>query len=165
MEGRASILLRGFQLSLRAALGATIAYALAEAFELPHPVYALVAAIVVTDLYPTETTNLGLQRLAATFIGAACGVLLWSAVEPREWVIGLGILIAMAICHVCNFSGGAKVAGFVSAVVLLSYGEHPWVHAWYRLSETILGIGVAWLISLVPRLIQLDKKPDKPPTT
>jgi hypothetical protein len=74
-------------------------------------------------------------------------------------------LIAMAICNVCNFSGGAKVAGFVSAVVLLSYGEHPWVHAWYRLSETILGIGVAWLISLVPRLIQLDEKSDKPPTT
>jgi hypothetical protein len=39
------------------------------------------------------------------------------------------------------------------------------MHAWYRLSETILGIGVAWLISLVPRLIQLDEKSDKPPTT
>lgn len=165
MEGRASTLVSGLQLSLRAALGATIAYALAKSFELPHPVYALVAAIVVTDLHATETRNLGLQRLAATFIGAACGVLLWSLVEPREWVIGLGILIAMAICYVCNFSGGAKVAGFVSAVVLLSYGEHPWAHAWYRLSETILGIAVAWLISLVPRLIQLDKTSEEPPTT
>ena len=159
MEGRASILLSGCLLSLRAALGATVAYALARSLELPHPVYALVAAIVVTDFYSTETRNLGLQRLAATFIGAACAVLLWTIVEPREWVIGLGILMAMAVCHVCNFGGGAKVAGFVSAVVLLSYGEHPWTHAWYRLTETIVGIGVAWLISLVPRLIQLDDKP------
>jgi uncharacterized membrane protein YgaE (UPF0421/DUF939 family) len=161
MQTRVSILLSGCLLSLRAALGATISYALAKSLGLPHPVYALVAAIVVTDFYPSETRKLGLERLAATFIGALCGVLLWTIVEPKEWVIGVGIFMAMGICHVCNFGGGAKVAGFVSAVVLLSYGEHPWTHAGYRLAETVVGIGVAWLISLVPRLIQLNEKSDE----
>jgi aromatic acid exporter family member 1 len=150
MEARAHKVGSGCQLSVRAAAGATIAYVLAKSFVLPHPVYALIAAIGVTDFYPTETRNLGLQRLAATIIGAACGLILWTVFEPREWVVGLGILIAMATCHVSNISGGAKVAGYVSALVLLSQGEHPWTHTCYRVLETVLGIGVAWLISLVP---------------
>jgi hypothetical protein len=35
--------------------------------------------------------------------------------------------------------------------------EKPWSYAYDRLVETMLGIGVAWTISLVPNLIQIDE--------
>lgn len=49
---------------------------------------------------------------------------------------------------------GAKVAGYVCALIILNSGDDPLVHAWHRVIETVLGIAVAWLLSLVPRLVE-----------
>jgi uncharacterized membrane protein YgaE (UPF0421/DUF939 family) len=38
--------------------------------------------------------------------------------------------------------------------VLLDHGEHPWIYAVYRLAKTVLGIGIAVLVSLVPKPIR-----------
>ncbi len=152
-------ILRSTQLAFRAAVAATVSYGLAKMFALEHPIYALISAIIVTDFSPAETTKLGLQRLAATVIGAACGMAIWAVFKPVEWAVGLGILAAMVVCHIFKVSAGAKVAGYISALVMLNYEENPWSFAWNRLIETALGIGVAWLVSLIPRLIQIEEPP------
>ena len=157
------LILTRSQLSFRAAVAATVSYGVAKGLSLPHPIYALIAAIIVTDFSPTETKKLGLQRLAATVIGAVCGVVMWVVFEPAEWTVGLGVFAAMVVCHILNVSGGAKVAGYVSALAMLNDGDQPWAFAWYRLIETVLGICVAWLLSLVPRLIELQEAPTKDP--
>jgi uncharacterized membrane protein YgaE (UPF0421/DUF939 family) len=152
----------GSQLALRAALAGTLSFYLAKFFNLQHPIYALVAAIIVTDLSPAETTRLGSQRLIATGIGAICGVALSNAFgQQNQWIVGLGLLVAMISCHVCNLSAGAKVAGYVSALVILNEGEDPWSHALYRMIETVLGIAVAWVLSLIPRLIHVGELGDR----
>ncbi len=159
-------ILRSSQLAFRAAVAATVSYGLAKMFTLEHPIYALISAIIVTDFSPAETTKLGLQRLAGTVIGAACGMTIWAVFKPVGWAVGLGILAAMVVCHIFKVSAGAKVAGYISALVMLNYGENPWSFASNRLMETALGIGIAWLVSLVPRLIQIEEPsatdPDKP---
>ena len=138
-------------------MAGTVSFYLAAFFNLQHPIYALVAAIIVTDFSPAETTRLGIQRLAATGIGAICGVALSSAFGQLQWIVGFGILIAMILCHACNISAGAKVAGYLCALIILSEGEDPLRHALYRVIETVVGIAVAWMLSLVPRLIRLDE--------
>ena len=85
---------------------------------------------------------------------------IWAVFKPVEWAVGLGILAAMVVCHIFKVSAGAKVAGYISALVMLNYGENPWSFAWNCLIETALGIGVAWLASLVPRLIQIEEATD-----
>ncbi len=144
-------------LALRAAFGSGLSVALAQVCRLEYPIYALLAAIIVTDFSAAKTRELGLQRIVATVVGAVCGAVLDLLLRPSAWAIGVGVLLAMLICHISSVRGGAKVAGYVCGIVMLAHGAEPWSYALFRLLETTLGIVVAWLISLVPRLIQIEE--------
>lgn len=149
---------RAVQLSVRAAVAAGLSLALARMLNLEFPIYAFIAAVIVTDLSPAQTRRLGWRRLVATVVGATCGAVLSGALPHGPWAIALGVLIAMLACNLVRMQEGAKVAGYICGIVMLSYGAEPWSYAFYRLFETTLGIGVAWVISLVPKLI-----PGEPP--
>ena len=147
-------LLKGIQLSVRAAVAAGVSLVLAQILGLEYPIYAFIAAVIVTDLSRAQTSRLGWRRLIATVVGATCGAALSEALPPGPLAIGFGVLIAMIACNVIRMQEGAKVGGYICGIVMLSYGAEPWSYAFYRLIETILGIGVAWAISLVPKLIR-----------
>jgi uncharacterized membrane protein YgaE (UPF0421/DUF939 family) len=77
---------------------------------------------------------------------------------PGPWAIGLSVLAAMFLSHLVHLQGAARLTGYVcGGIVVLDHGGHPWSYALYRLMETILGIGEAILVSLVPKLIPIDK--------
>jgi uncharacterized membrane protein YgaE (UPF0421/DUF939 family) len=63
----------------------------------------------------------------------------------------------MFFCHLLRLDEAAKVAGYVCGIVLLEHGDHPWSYALYRAVETVLGIGLAVLVSLVPPLVPIDE--------
>jgi uncharacterized membrane protein YgaE (UPF0421/DUF939 family) len=147
-------------LAIRAALGATIAYAVATLLELQHPIYALVAAIIGTEYASKETTRLGTHQLVATAFGAISGTLVRTTFPPSAASAGLGILISVLACYVTMRDGAkvAKIAGYVTAIIILDEGQEPFAHGLFRFIEIALGIGVAWLLSLVPRLIRMEEK-------
>src|SRR5437660_9025437 len=64
-------ILRIVQLPLRAGLAAALSQAIATFLGLPYPAFAMVAAILVTDLAPEQSRQLGLRRIGGTLIGAA----------------------------------------------------------------------------------------------
>jgi uncharacterized membrane protein YgaE (UPF0421/DUF939 family) len=66
-------------------------------------------------------------------------------------------MAAMFLCHVLRLRGAAKVSGYVCGIVLLDHHMQPWVYAVHRLVETLLGIAVAVLVSLVPLLLSAGK--------
>lgn len=150
-------LAKGVQLSVRASLAASLSLAIAQLIDLEYPLYSFLAAVIVTDLSPAQTRQLGWRRLVATGIGATCGATLSPLLPHGPWAIGCGVLIAMLACNLVRMQESAKVAGYICGIVMLSYGAEPWAYAFYRLIETLLGIGVAWSISLVPRLIRVDE--------
>jgi uncharacterized membrane protein YgaE (UPF0421/DUF939 family) len=155
---RISTLVPALQLSLRAALAAALSYAIARACELEFPLYAMIAAVIVTDLQPSETQKLGLRRLGGTIIGSLLGAVLSILLPHGVLTIGLGIFLSMFLTHLLRAPQAARVAGYLCAIVLLEHAADPWIYSFWRFIETVLGIIVAMLLSLVPRLIRIEDK-------
>jgi uncharacterized membrane protein YgaE (UPF0421/DUF939 family) len=156
-DANVQALTRGLQLAVRAAVAAGLSLVLAQFLELEYPLYAFIAAVIVTDLSPSQTRQLGLRRIVATVVGAVCGAALSPLLPPEPWSIGLGVLAAMLLSNLLHVDEGAKVAGYICGIVLLAYGSEPWSYAFYRLVETILGIVAALVVSLVPKLIRVEE--------
>jgi uncharacterized membrane protein YgaE (UPF0421/DUF939 family) len=145
------------QLALRASVAAAVALALADAFGLQHPIYALLAAVIVTDLQPSQSRTLALHRLLATLVGAVCGAALTFVLPPGPIAIGVSILVAMLLCQLLQVPDAAKIAGFICGIVVLEYSPEPWSNALLRFTETTLGVLVALLVSYVPKLIKIEE--------
>lgn len=145
------------QLATRAAAGALISVLLAQWLGLEFPLYAMIAAVIVTDLSPVRTRQLALPRLAGTVLGACVGALAVRWLGTGALAIAVGVLIAMFVAQASGWAEAAKLAGYVCGLVVLEHSAEPWTYALYRFIETVLGIAVAVGISLVPKLVVLER--------
>ena len=145
------------QLATRAAAGALTSVLLAQWFGLEFPLYAMIAAVIVTDLSPVRTRQLALPRLAGTVLGACVGALAVRWLGTGALAIAVGVLIAMFVAQASGWAEAAKLAGYVCGLVVLEHSAEPWTYALYRFIETVLGIAVAVGISLVPKLVVLER--------
>src|SRR5436305_3059583 len=102
-----------FQLSLRAASAAAFAIALGELLRLQFPVYAMISAVVVTDLQPSKTRELAIPRLVGTVLGATLGATICAALRPNAFEVGIGIFAAMFLSHLLRLRDAGRVAGYV----------------------------------------------------
>ena len=153
---RTSKRITALQLSIRAASAAGLAIAIAQWLKLPFPIYALIASVLVIDLSPAKTLQMALQRMAGTLIGATVGAVLSYSLPPGPVEIGVSVLVAMLLSYVVNARGGAKLAGYVAGIAVMSYGANPWSYAVYRAIETFLGIAMAVLVSVIPKLLRVE---------
>ena len=145
-----------FQLSVRCALSAAGAVGLAQILHLQYPIYALVGAVIVCDLAPAQTRQLAVRRLWGTVVGATVGAALSTFLSSGAWQVGCSIFVALFLSHLLRLQGAARVTGYICGIVVLDHGDHPWSYALYRLIETVLGLGMALLVSFVPKLLAGD---------
>jgi uncharacterized membrane protein YccC len=57
--------------------------------------------------------------------------------------------------------GDPKIAAYLCALIVINFSDNPWHYAFYRFIETVLGIVVAWAISLVPKLLDIEEADEK----
>jgi uncharacterized membrane protein YgaE (UPF0421/DUF939 family) len=139
------------QLSLRAAVAAGLSFWVADLLGADYAIYALVAAVIVTDLSPANSRRLGVQRLVGTLVGAVIGALSLELLPVGPVALGVAILCSMLLAYLVRLeNAGARVAGYVAAIVMFAHGAHPWMYAFDRAWETIVGIAAALLVGLVP---------------
>jgi uncharacterized membrane protein YgaE (UPF0421/DUF939 family) len=134
-----------------------LSLAIAQFFNLQYPVFAFIAAIITTDLTPAQCQESGVRRLVATVVGATCGATFSSVFPPSAWTLGVSILVAMLLCQLLPAREGAKVAAYISGLIVFEQHAEPWHYAFFRMLETVLGVTVAWLISYVPKLITVHE--------
>jgi len=141
------------QLSVRAALSAGLAVVIATLLSFEFPLYALIAAIIVTDLSTDKTRKAGFSRIIGSAIGAVVGAVFSMFLPSNPVTIGLSVAFAMVVTQILRLRDATKLAGFVCGITMLGQVEQPWLHALLRLLETILGVAVAILVSFIPKLI------------
>jgi len=147
------------QVSVRAATAAGLAVAMAQVLRLEFPIYAMIGAVIVTDLSAARTRQLGGTRMVGTILGAVFGAVfspLGAIHDLGVIVMVAGIFAAMFTSHLLRMKDSAKVAGYVCGVVLLTHSDHPWSYALYRGLETGLGIAAAFSVGMVPKLLRME---------
>ena len=141
---------------MRAAAAGGLSVAVAESLRLPFPLYAMISAIIVTDLSAAQTRRLGAPRLAGTALGATIGAALGPVAPSGLIAITVGVFLAMYACYLVRVPTAARLSGYVCGITLLHYSDQPWSYAAYRFIETVLGLVAALAVSLLPRLIRED---------
>jgi uncharacterized membrane protein YgaE (UPF0421/DUF939 family) len=110
----------------------------------------VVSAVIVTDVDAAHTRKLALPRILGTAVGAAIGCIATLVAQPGILSVTIGVLLPMVICQLLRHPAAAKVAGYVSGIIILSFSTDPWSHARDRLVETLVGIGAAFVVGAVP---------------
>ena len=142
-----------FLLGCRGAIAGVCAVAVALVLKLPYPLYALIAAVLVSDASMATVKALGGQRLIGTLIGAMTGAILSMLCGNALYGMGLAILIALLCCHKAGLREAAKFAGYVAGLIVLEHTHSPWRYALDRLIETSIGIIFAYLVGILFQLV------------
>ncbi|MEH2378714.1 MAG: aromatic acid exporter family protein [Nostoc sp.] len=135
------------KMAFKMAIASAISFEVAQALRWQYPFYAAIAAIIVMSSTHGSTLLLGIQRIIGTVIGAIGGAIFAVALGTNFWSLGISVFLTIFLTSYWKFNEAAKLAGYVSAIVILSHSQSPWLYAWGRFLETLLGIGVALLVN------------------
>ncbi len=141
------------QLGFRAALASLLSALVALRLGIDFPIYAVIAAIVVTDPSPEVTRRTGLLRLVGNVIGAGLGGGLGSLLGHTPLVMAGGVLVSILLCELIGLKDAAKITGYITGIVILFHGDKPWAYAWARFVETSIGLGFAILVGSLAEVL------------
>lgn len=118
-----------------------------------YPIYAVIAAVVVTDSSPEITRKMGLSRLVGNLIGAFWGALMGTLLGHNPLIMAVGVLLAILLCDLIGLRDAQRVTGYITGIVILFHGDAPWTYARDRFIETTLGLACAVLVGFVLEIV------------
>ena len=131
----------------KTASAAALCWWLALRFGLHDGYWGAISAIIVLQSNFGATISASRDRILGTLIGALLGFFL-SFFWTHPWNYILAVLLAVIICGLFNLRNSSRLAGVTITIVMLVQNSGPrWKLAFDRVSEVLLGIVVAILIS------------------
>ena len=132
--------------ALKMAVAAAITFLITQQLHWDYPFYAVIASIIVMTTTYGSTLTLGIQRVIGTAIGAVGGAFFTIVLGTNFWSVLSSVFFTTLLAS-WKFQEASKMAGYVSTIVILSHNQSPWLYAWSRFWETLLGIGVALFVN------------------
>ncbi len=135
---------------LKVAIALGITLAIINLTRLEYGYYAVIALVIA--LQPTLGKGLtaSKQRVLGTGIGAVVATLLVHTLGSHPFTVGLGIALTMLICDALGMTmAGYKGGCFLVTIALMIHRTDPNSYIWGRFSETLLGIIIALLFTLL----------------
>jgi len=113
----------------------------------PAPIFACMAAIVVTQGSVGESLRSGVARIIATVVGCAIALVIMLASIENPYVhmltVGLGCALTIYFCVLIKYPNAAALAGIIFVSLAVSRPDDKYAFALMRLIETAAGIAIS----------------------
>ncbi|MBO3457855.1 FUSC family protein [Aetokthonos hydrillicola Thurmond2011] len=133
--------------AIKMGMAATLAAVIAQKLHLRYPIYAMIAPIIIMGTTRGSTWSAGISRIKGTIIGIITGAIFETIFGSNPLSILAASTLVIFLCRYWELGEAYRLAGYVTAIVVLEHSDQPWLYAWGRFLETALGIGVALLIN------------------
>lgn len=117
------------------------------------PLYAGTAAIICMQNTLQQTLSDGISRIVGTLYGGTLGLLVlfingYIHLSLKIAVIGLAISLSICLCNLTGQQNACAISCVVLLAMVVNKEDSPqYIHALYRLIETIAGIIIAGLVN------------------
>ena len=135
--------MRTFKTGLSVALSLYIAHLL----NLKSPSFVGIAAIVSMQSSVNESLIAGKNRMLATFVGAAVGLLFSYLLPQNYFFLGLGIIAVIHIHNIFGWKQSLSLSAIVFLAIFLNQEGGRLSYATNRLLDTFIGIIVSTLVN------------------
>ncbi|MBB5192314.1 putative membrane protein YccC [Silvimonas terrae] len=136
---------------VRCAASATLAWYAAVLLQSPHPVWASMSALIVSQETVHATRSSVSGRVAGTLIGALVALAVNVAGDHWQLAVPLQLAAAVGICAIIAMGRPAiRVCLWTCPLVLLTTTstESPFLTAVYRTAEVLIGVIIGGLLHL-----------------
>jgi uncharacterized membrane protein YccC len=131
----------------KTALAAALCWFLALRFGLHDGYWGSISAIIVLQSNVGSTVDASRDRILGTLIGAIFGFS-FSLFGVLPWNYILAVLTAVIVCGLLGLRSSSRLAGVTITIIMLVQKSGPrWTLALDRVSEVVLGIVVALLVT------------------
>ncbi len=136
---------------IKTGIAGTITYAIYAGWNLPQGYWAVISALVVTQVNVGSSWKAALYRTIGSASGALAAALLLPLLGPGTVHAGIALFIlASFFAYLTALHPSFSAAGFTAALVLV-FGsfQEPWRVAWLRVLYTIMGAVVAFAVGVL----------------
>jgi len=133
------------------ALGTYITHYLDRPDRLASGLWTTLTSIIVLQAYLGSTYKASWNRFLGVFIGSLMGALFTEYLGPGPWQLGLCVATTVIVCALITLPESYRVASVSAAVVMVLWSFNqtlsPWMFAFYRFTDTCIGITLAVIIA------------------
>lgn len=135
-------------------VGFVIGYTLYKAIPQYEVYWTLLSILLVLTPEDKDARRLAVERMKANLIGSVTGLLLYVMHKPNLWMILIGVLTIIVVCHTLKLIAVARTA-MATLIIVLVYEQETtsWLGAVERLvcvvSGCLIGLGITFSTTFV----------------